>query len=109
VLSIHESLSSFVAEWFGLSGQQTLFARVHYQDFAEIGLSLLFGLLVLFLTAIAYLREDSKVRTTFRHFISCLLLLVFFGVVADFIDRLFSRESYDILLGIAYLVEDRGK
>jgi len=109
IFSIHERLSSFVLERFGVSSRQTLFAEVRYQDFGEIGISLFFGLLLLFPIAIAYIRGDSKVRTTFHYLIGCLLLLVFFGVITDFIDRLFSEETHKILKEIGILIEDGGE
>jgi hypothetical protein len=98
IFQIHERLSSFVIERFNV--RQTFLVDVPFHDIGEIAVSLFFGSLLLLLIAFTYWRGDSKVRTTFHYLTGCLLLLVFFGVVMDFLTA---------NLAIGYLIEDGGE
>ncbi len=109
MLSIHERLSRFTFEKFGIYSDQILFLKVRYQDFGEIGITLLVGILFISSIMILYFRGDGDLRVTFRYLVGWLLLLVFFGSIIDFINRFFLLEDQNIPLLIASLLEDGGE
>lgn len=109
MLGIHGGLATFFLEKFGISSTHVIFGELRYQDFGELGVSLFFGTLFLSLIAIAYFRGGAEVRTIFHYLVGGLLLIVFFGVVNDFANRIFEEDANQIMFEITRFIEDGGE
>ncbi len=109
MFGFHGGLATFFLEKFGISSTHVLFGEMRYQDFGELGVSLFFGIIFLSLIAMSYLRGGKEVRTTFHYLIGGLLLIVFFGVVNDFVNRIFDEDTNQIMFEISRLIEDGGE
>lgn len=109
MLGFHGSLATFFLEKFGISSAHVLFGEMRYQDFGELGVSVFFGVIFLSLIAVSYFRGGKEVRTTFHYLIGGLLLIVFFGVVNDFANRIFDEDTNQIMFEISRLIEDGGE
>ncbi|HNN12177.1 MAG TPA: hypothetical protein PKL78_01375 [Anaerolineales bacterium] len=109
MFGFHEGLAAFFIAKSGIEPEKILFNNVRYQDFGEIGISLLFGVILLSIIAFTYFKGNAVVRDIFHHLIGLLFLLVFFGVVADFIDRLFSPEAQKMMVMFTDVLEDGGE
>ena len=109
MLGFHGSLATFFLEKFGIPSAHVLFGEMRYQDFGELGVSLFFGAIFLSLIAVSYFRGGKEVRTTFHYLIGGLLLIVFFGVVNDFANRVFDEDTNQIMFEISRFIEDGGE
>lgn len=109
MLGFHGSLATYFLEKFGISSSHVLFGEMRYQDFGELGVSLFFGAIFLSLIAVSYFRGGKEVRTTFHYLIGGLLLIVFFGVVNDFANRVFDEDTNQIMFEISRFIEDGGE
>jgi hypothetical protein len=109
MLGFHGGLATFFLERFGIDSGHILFGEMRYQDFGELGVSLFFGILFLSLIAISYFRGGKEVRTIFHYLVGGLLLIVFFGVVNDFVNRIFNEDTNQIMFEISRLIEDGGE
>ena len=109
MLGIHGELATFFLEKFGISSTHVIFGELRYQDFGELGVSLFFGALFLSLIAISYLRGGAEVRTIFHYLVGGLLLIVFFGVVNDFVNRVFEEDANQMMFEISRFIEDGGE
>ena len=109
MFGFHEGLATVVLEKLGISPAHILTGELRYQDFGELGVSAFFGLIFLSLIAISYLRGSAEIRTTFHYLVGCLLLIVFFGVVNDFANRIFAEDVSRILFELTRLIEDGGE
>jgi hypothetical protein len=109
MLGIHGELATFFLERFGISSTHVLFGELRYQDFGELGVSLFFGALFLSLIAVSYLRSGAEVRTIFHYLVGGLLLIVFFGVVNDFVNRVFEEDANQMMFEISRFIEDGGE
>lgn len=109
MLGFHGSLATYFLEKFGISSAHVLFGEMRYQDFGELGVSVFFGVIFLSLIAVSYFRGGKEVRTTFHYLIGGLLLIVFFGVVNDFANRVFDEDTNQIMFEISRFIEDGGE
>lgn len=109
MLSFHEGLGTFVIEKLGIPPFHVIFGELRYQDFGELSVSLFFGIFFLSMVAFSYFRNGKEVRTTFHYLIGGLFIIVFFGVIHDFTNRIFTEETQKLLYEITRLLEDGGE
>jgi hypothetical protein len=109
MLSIHNNLATFTLERMNIDPFYVLYGALRYQDFGELAVSILFGMLIFPMIAISYFRGGRKVRTIFHYLIGMFLIIVFFGVVNDSLNRIFDQETNKILYEITRLIEDGGE
>ena len=108
MLSFHESLATFVLKKLDINPKFILTGELRYQDFGELGVSIFFGIILIGLIGITYLRGSPDIRNTFKHLFTGLAIIVFFGVANDFLNRFFSEDS-KILFELTRLIEDGGE
>jgi hypothetical protein len=109
MLSIHNNLATFTLERMNIDPFYVLYGALRYQDFGELAVSMVFGMLIFPMIAISYFRGGRNVRTIFHYLIGMLLIIVFFGVVNDSLNRVFDQETNKILYEITRLIEDGGE
>lgn len=109
MLSFHEGLADFALNSFKIDPNFILTGELRYQDFGELGVSIFFGVILIGLIGIAYLRGSSEVRKTFHYLFAGLAIIVFFGVVNDFLNRIFSEDGSKIFYELTRLIEDGGE
>ncbi|MCI0556413.1 MAG: hypothetical protein L0287_36185 [Anaerolineae bacterium] len=109
MFSIHEGLGTIALEKIDVAPFDALYAGFRYQDFAELAVSIFFGLVCLLLVAVAYRMSDGKIRSAFTYLLGYLLLIVFFGVGVDFANRIFAESANKFAYEISRLIEDGGE
>jgi len=92
-----------------IPGLHVIYGEMRYQDLGELGVSVFFGLLLLSLIAISYVRGSKEIRTTFHYLVGCLLLIVFFGVFNDLANRVFAEDASKVMFELTRLIEDGGE
>lgn len=109
MFSVHEGLATTALEKLGVLPFHVLFGELRYQDFGELGVSVFFGVIFFSIIAVSYFRGDRDIRTTFHYLMGGLLIIVFFGVVNDSLNRVFAEDTNKILYEITRLIEDGGE
>lgn len=109
MLGFHEGLATFALKNLNIDPKFILTGELRYQDFGELGVSVFFGVILFGLIGIAYLRGSSDVRRTFHYLFAGLAIIVFFGVVNDFLNRIFSEEGSKVLFELTRLIEESGE
>lgn len=109
MLGFHEGLATFALRNLNIDPKFILTGELRYQDFGELGVSVFFGVILFGLIGIAYLRGSSDVRRTFHYLFAGLAIIVFFGVVNDFLNRIFSEEGSKVLFELTRLIEESGE
>ncbi len=109
MLSFHEGLATIILKGVGVDPLYVLYGSLRYQDFGELGVSVFFGAVFLSLIAYHYLRGGREVRTVFHYLVGGLLLIVFFGVVNDTLNRVFDQVNTKVMFEITRLIEDGGE
>jgi hypothetical protein len=78
-LRIHETFGKYMANYFEF---QPMF-QLRPQDFGELGVSILFGLLLFTFIGVSYLFSDNVAKQISKHLFILVMALVFFGVIVD--------------------------
>lgn len=76
---IHELFGIYLAKYFEF---QPMFG-LRTQDFGELSVSMLFGLLLFIFIGVSYLFSDNVAKQISKHILILVMSLVFFGVVVD--------------------------
>jgi hypothetical protein len=103
-VQIHETLGAWVARVVA----HVPFLQSHAQDVGEVFVVACIGLLFVVLITLAHRRSDSAARRESRHLVFMVSLLVFFGVIFDFIHALFAGASKAVYYGMG-MIEDSGE
>ena len=106
MFGIHEWLGGIIGENLNIPAFLNSRDNLRSKDFGELIASGLFGFFFLGLIIIAYLRGSAQSKTIFNDMFALLLILVFFGVGVDFIDRFANSR---ILQESIKLIEDGGE
>lgn len=109
MLSFHEGLATFVLQVLNIDPFYVIAGELRYQDYGELGVSVFFGIILISIIGIAYWRATKEVRPIFQYLFGCLLLIAFFGVLNDFVNRIFTEEGNKIIYELTRLVEDGGE
>lgn len=109
MFSVHENLGTFSLEIFKVDPWHIIFGELRYQDFGELGVSIFFGIIFFSIIAYSYLRGSQDIRTTFHYLFGWLLLIIFFGVVNDFANRIFEEDADKMMFEITRLIEEAGE
>ncbi len=102
-LRIHESLGEYLIHYFGFQPGFNLRA----QDFGELSVSILFGLLIFLFIGGAYLFSDRTAKQISKHLFILIMSLAFFGVIVDMLHIAFSWGKWG--KAIWGLIEDGGE
>jgi len=78
-LRIHESFGIYLAKYFEF---QSMF-QLRAQDFGELLVSILFGLLLFTFIGVSYLFSDTVAKRISKHLFILVFSLAFFGVIGD--------------------------
>ncbi|MBL8050246.1 MAG: hypothetical protein JNM46_03410 [Anaerolineales bacterium] len=109
MLSFHEGLATFALQMLNIDPFYVIAGELRYQDYGELGVSVFFGILLLTTIGFSYWRGTKEVRTIFHYLFGGLLLIVFFGVVNDFANRIFAEDGSKVLYELTRLIEDGGE
>jgi len=82
-LQIHEKLGRYLVNYFELQPRFNLRA----QDFGELSVSILFGLLLFSFIGGAYLFSDRTAKQISKHLFILIMFLAFFGVILDTVHK----------------------
>lgn len=108
MLSFHEGLATIVLRSMNVDPSHVFTGELRYQDFGELGVSLFFGVLFLTLIGIAYFHSDNNIRSTFHYLVSGLLIVTFFGVAFDLMNRVIDEDT-KVLYLLTRMLEDSGE
>lgn len=109
MLGFHEGLGTFILKALNIPPFEVLYGELRYQDFGELAVSVGFGLIFLVLIALAYIKGGREVRHIFHYLIAFFLVIVFFGVFNDLVNRVFDEDTNKIAYEITRLIEDGGE
>ncbi|MFN8433117.1 MAG: hypothetical protein U0V18_03810 [Anaerolineales bacterium] len=109
MLSFHEGLATFLLQTMKIDPFHVILGELRYQDYGELGVSVFFGVLFVSLLGISYFRGSREVKSTFHYLLGGLMLVVFFGVFTDFVNRVFTEDDSKMLYEISRLIEDGGE
>lgn len=109
MLSFHEGLATFTLQMLNIDPFHVITGELRYQDYGELGVSMFFGILFLATIGISYWRGTKEVRMIFHYLFGGLFLIVFFGVVNDFANRVFSEDGNKVIYELTRLIEDGGE
>jgi len=103
-LEIHERLGSIFVENFGFRRRYGLRA----QDFGELSVSILFGMIFFTFILVTHYLSDMQTRKISRYLFVMIVLLAFFGVFIDMLHIIVLKYSriLDIMAGT---IEDGGE
>lgn len=109
MLSLHAELGTLALQALNIDPFFVLYGEMRYQDFGELGVSLAAGLLIIPTIVFSYFRGNKEVKRIFHYLFGCLLLIVFFGIVNDFANRIFPEEGNKVIYELTRLIEDGGE
>jgi hypothetical protein len=109
MLGFHEGLATFALRAMNFDPFHVIVGELRYQDYGELGVSVFFGIIFLSMIGFSYLRGNREVRNTFHYLLGGLMVIVFFGVVNDFANRIFTEDNNKILYELSRLIEDGGE
>lgn len=78
-LKIHESFGTYLVKYFEF---QAMF-QLRAQDFGELSVSILFGLLLFTFIGVSYLFSDNVAKQISKHLFILVISVAFFGVIVD--------------------------
>ena len=103
LLQLHERVGAMIVKNFEIEAMFGL----RGQDFGELAFTGVFGVALLFLIGLAYLKSNAELRRICNHFFVLLASLVLFGVVFDMVQ--IWTANYKVLFNIFGIIEDGGE